>query len=65
MFILATREGTIPQDARLSQMTQEKPLAPVPANRARQGVISGRVLTVLVISITLTIIGFGLAYIYA
>jgi hypothetical protein len=33
-----------------------------PAVEARQGVISGRVLTVLVVSLLLVIIGFGVAY---
>jgi hypothetical protein len=35
----------------------------VPAQRARQGVISGRVLTVLVVSLTLSIVALAIAWV--
>lgn len=37
----------------------------LPAVKARQGVISGRVLTVLLVSLVLVVLGFGAAYLYA
>ena len=40
---------------------EEKPVQRTPA-QARQGVVSGRVLTVLVVSLVLVALGFGLAF---
>ena len=63
-LLLTPHSGTDALMSHCRRMTQEKPPAPSPTDRIRQGVISGRVVTVLAVSLVLTVIGFVLSYLF-